>query len=152
MVFASEKDHRIPGTRLHTNFRLSAEGEYLALVKHNGAAIASEFRPAFPPQVLDVTYGFDQFGNTPLLTAATNGVYFTRPTPGTANVGGTGMSGEELARAIKAKDPLQMLTGYGEVLDQLTQEGPLVNFTLSKPIDMPFLRLMLLRLISQEAV
>jgi two-component system response regulator AtoC len=66
----------------------------------------------------------------------------------------SGMSGEELARTIKAKYPLQkvvMLTGYGEVLDQLTQEGPLVNFTLSKPIDMPFLRLMLLRLISQEA-
>jgi CheY-like chemotaxis protein len=65
-----------------------------------------------------------------------------------------GMSGEELARAIKAKYPLQsvvMLTGYGEVLDQLTQEGPYVDFTLSKPIDMPFLRLMLLRLTSQKA-
>jgi len=65
-----------------------------------------------------------------------------------------GMSGEELARAIKAKNPSQivvMLTGYGEVLDQLTKEGPLVNFTLSKPIDVPFLRLMLLRLTAQKA-
>src|SRR5258706_9690009 len=65
-----------------------------------------------------------------------------------------GMSGEELARAIKAKYPLKsvvMLTGYGEVLDQLTHEGPFVDFTLSKPIDMPFLRLMLVRLASQKA-
>ena len=64
-----------------------------------------------------------------------------------------GMSGEALARAIKAKYPLQivvMLTAYGEVLDQLTDEGPLVDFTLTKPIDIPLLRLMLHSLTSQQ--
>ncbi|MEO8429531.1 MAG: response regulator [Verrucomicrobiota bacterium] len=64
-----------------------------------------------------------------------------------------GMSGEELALAIKAKYPSQiviMLTGYGAVLDQLTHEGPLVDFTLTKPIDIPLLRLTLLRLTSQR--
>jgi hypothetical protein len=44
-----------------------------------------------------------------------------------------------------------MLTAYGEVLDQLTHEGPLVDFTLTKPIDIPLLRLMLLRLTTQQA-
>jgi CheY-like chemotaxis protein len=64
-----------------------------------------------------------------------------------------GMSGEQLARAIKAKYPLQivvMLTAYAEVLEQLTQEGPLVDFTLSKPIDIRLLRLMLLHLTPEK--
>ena len=64
-----------------------------------------------------------------------------------------GMSGQELARAIKAKYPVQiviMLTAYGNVLDKLTQEKPFVDFFLTKPINIPLLRLMLLRLTSQK--
>ena len=57
IVFASGKDRRIPGTNLHTNFKLSAGGEYLALVKPDGAAITTQFSPAFPPQVPDVSFG-----------------------------------------------------------------------------------------------
>ena len=88
VVFASNQDRRVPGARLHTNFRLSADGEYLALVMPDGETIASEFHPAFPPQVRDVSHGFAQFGDLPLLTAGTNGVYFTGPTPGAPNFGG----------------------------------------------------------------
>src|SRR5882672_1030711 len=33
IVFASAKDRRVPGPPLHTNFRLSSSGEYLALVR-----------------------------------------------------------------------------------------------------------------------
>ena len=65
-----------------------------------------------------------------------------------------GMSGEELARVIKAKYPLQtvvMITAYGEVLNQLTKEKPLVDFTLTKPIDIPLLRFTLQRLYAQKA-
>src|SRR6185503_10530900 len=57
VVFASEKNRRVPGAPLHTNFRLSASGEYLALVKPDGVTIVSEFRPEFSPQVPDVSYG-----------------------------------------------------------------------------------------------
>ena len=57
IVFASGKDRRIPGTNLHTNFKLSAGGEYLALVKPDGSSIASEYAPLFPPQAQDVSYG-----------------------------------------------------------------------------------------------
>ena len=63
-----------------------------------------------------------------------------------------GMTGEELARAIKAKYPVQiviMLTAYG---DQLTQRRPLVDFVLTKPIDILLLRLMLLRLVSHKTL
>ncbi len=55
VVFASEKDRRVPGARLHTNFKLDGQGEYLALVRPDGS-IASEFAP-FPQQVSGVSYG-----------------------------------------------------------------------------------------------
>lgn len=57
VVFASNKDRRTPGMPLHTNFKLDASGEYLALVNPAGE-IATEFSPKYPPQVSDVSYGF----------------------------------------------------------------------------------------------
>jgi hypothetical protein len=35
VVFASGKDRRVPGQPLHTNFSLSADGEYLGLIRAN---------------------------------------------------------------------------------------------------------------------
>ena len=40
VAFASNKDRRVSGNPLHTNFRLSASGEYLALVEPDGKTIA----------------------------------------------------------------------------------------------------------------
>jgi hypothetical protein len=59
VVFASGKSRRTPGAPLHTNFRMSSGGEYLALIAPDGATIASEFNPFFPPQVGNVSYGVD---------------------------------------------------------------------------------------------
>ncbi|HZN64859.1 MAG TPA: FN3 associated domain-containing protein, partial [Tepidisphaeraceae bacterium] len=55
VVFASGKDVRT-GNELHTNFNLSAEGEYLALVAPDGARVLTQFDP-FPRQLSDVSYG-----------------------------------------------------------------------------------------------
>ncbi len=57
LVFASEKDRRVPGQPLHTNFKLSQSGEYLALVEPDGSTRASEYAPTFPPQATGVSYG-----------------------------------------------------------------------------------------------
>jgi len=57
VVFASGKNRRDPAGNLHTNFRLNAGGEYLALVEPGGKAVAREFAPAFPPQKTDFSYG-----------------------------------------------------------------------------------------------
>ena len=57
VVFASNKDRRVPGAPLHTSFKLSAGGEYLALVRPDGTNIATEFAPTFPPQAEDISYG-----------------------------------------------------------------------------------------------
>src|SRR6185436_15842142 len=50
IVFASNKDRRVAGRTLHTNFKLEAGGEYLALVKPDGVTVASAYDP-YPPQV-----------------------------------------------------------------------------------------------------
>lgn len=57
VVFASNKDRRIPGRQLHTNFKLGSSGEYLALVKPDGVTVATEYSPAFPAQADDLSYG-----------------------------------------------------------------------------------------------
>jgi len=59
-----------------------------------------------------------------------------------------GMSGEELAVAIKAKLPLQvivMVTAYGEVMDRSQKDQLSVDFVLTKPFDIRTLREILLR-------
>ncbi|MCA9263515.1 MAG: lamin tail domain-containing protein, partial [Planctomycetales bacterium] len=58
IVYASGKDRNETGFELHTNFGLNRDGEYLALVEPDGTTIASEFSPAYAPQVEDVSYGF----------------------------------------------------------------------------------------------
>ena len=56
VVFASKKDRAVAGSELHTNFKLSSGGEYLALVKPDGVTTTTEFAP-FPAQNTDVSYG-----------------------------------------------------------------------------------------------
>lgn len=62
VVFASDKDRRIPGAPLHTNFKLGGEGEYLGLIMPDGVTPASEFAPAFPQQYADISYGYVMTG------------------------------------------------------------------------------------------
>lgn len=56
VIFASGKDRSQAGSELHTNFKLSASGEYLALVHPNGT-IAREFSPVYPVQLENYSYG-----------------------------------------------------------------------------------------------
>jgi len=82
IVFASNKDRRIPGTNLHTNFRLSTGGEYLALVKPDGTNIATEFAPTFPPQAPDVSYGFGVLTTNQTLITTNSPVLVSVPANG----------------------------------------------------------------------
>ncbi len=87
LVYASGKNRIISGSPLHTNFSLSASGEYLRL-SAPGGALVQQFPadyPAtllFPKQYDRVTYG---------LTAAGATKYFKPATPGAAN--GAGLDG-----------------------------------------------------------
>ncbi len=79
VVFASDKNRRDPAGRLHTNFSLNADGEYLALIKPDGLAIASDFSPKFPELQANVSFGF------PSGTTSGTPVFLERATPGAAN-------------------------------------------------------------------
>jgi hypothetical protein len=79
VVFASGKDRRDPTARLHTNFSLDADGDYLALVRADGSSVATEFAPKFPKQQANVSYG--PAGSPP----AGGAVYLEKPTPGAGN-------------------------------------------------------------------
>jgi len=62
VIFASGTSRTLLGQSLHTDFKLSANGEYLALLTPNGT-IASEFNP-FAQQYADISYGVAQNVNT----------------------------------------------------------------------------------------
>ncbi len=79
VVFASELNRKIIGgtNRLHTNFKLNPNGEYLALFNSASPRVAmSVFAPEYPEQRNNHSYGLD----------STNALrYFATPTPGSAN-------------------------------------------------------------------
>jgi len=56
VVFASGKNRAVAGQELHTNFRLSSSGDFLALVNPSGT-IVSQFAPTYPVQATNVSYG-----------------------------------------------------------------------------------------------
>ena len=64
LVFASNKDRTEVDGQLHTNFKLSSDGEFLALVKPDGTTIAQDFGEAFPEQMEDQSYGLAFFRQT----------------------------------------------------------------------------------------
>ncbi|MFC1601062.1 lamin tail domain-containing protein [Candidatus Sumerlaeota bacterium] len=70
IVFASDKDRAVAGSELHTNFKLSAAGEYLALVEPDGSTTAHEYAPMFVEQLPDVSFGF-KFDRTSLTDRGT---------------------------------------------------------------------------------
>ena len=62
---------------LHSNFKLSKDGEYLALTDKN-MLVVQEFAPSFPQQFVDISYGMGPLAD----------LYFHQPTPGNANSSG----------------------------------------------------------------
>lgn len=84
IVFASGKNRSGAAGRPHTNFKLNADGEYVALIKPDGKTVACEFRMyefepgrfGFPLQRRDVSYGIYQNQHR----------YFASPTPGAPNI------------------------------------------------------------------
>jgi len=80
IVFASGKDRARAVGELHTNFKLSASGEYVGLIEPGGTVI-SEFGPNgtnYPIQFTDISYGAAPVGSR----------YFSEPTPGQPNADG----------------------------------------------------------------
>jgi hypothetical protein len=90
IVYASGFDIADPAQdehgRLHASFSLGRDNGYLALVADDGV-VMSEFAPNYPRQRVDVSYGIHDG----------QAMYFTQPTPGSANEPGTtGMVGDAM--------------------------------------------------------
>jgi hypothetical protein len=80
VVFASSRNIALAGQQLHTNFKLGADGEYLGLIRADGAA-QSEYAPTYPAQTANISYGLTNENS------ATSGVqFFNAPTPGAVNI------------------------------------------------------------------
>jgi hypothetical protein len=114
-VFASGKNRAVAGAELHTSFKLSEDGEYLALVRPDGT-IAQEFAPSYPEQATNISYGtvFD----TEQLIAAGDTAQYLVPT---SDALGTSWTSASFAPSGWSSGPTGL--GYGVV-----QAGFLVTY------------------------
>lgn len=75
LVWASGKNRTVAGSELHTNFKLNADGEYLALVKPDGVTIVTEYGlegVSYPAQNTGVSFGgFGEFQQQGYFSSAT---------------------------------------------------------------------------------
>ncbi len=82
LIFASDKDRRDPAAELHTNFKLSAGGDYLALVQSDGITIEHDYGASYPAQITDVSYGVGMSGGSSILVGQGDQLRYKIPTGG----------------------------------------------------------------------
>lgn len=89
VIFASGKNRALSGSELHTDFKLSASGEYLALIRPDGITVESSFSPAYPRQYPDVSYGIGSpGGSVSQLIGAETPLKYRVPVDASEDVGG----------------------------------------------------------------
>ncbi len=105
LVFASNENSGTyvdAGGFLHTNFSLSAGGEFLALVEPDRVTVVHSFAPDYPPQTTDVSYG--------LASDLTTIGHFTSPTPGAPNPASPSALGPLISNVTDSPQPLPLDT------------------------------------------
>ena len=126
-VFASGKDRRDETAPWHTNFRLDAGGEFLALVEPDGRTWASVLTQRFPVQVRDVAYGLPNAGAAKLNFADVAYAYLATPTPGAANSDRSELLGPIISQVahqpelLSVSDDLVITAQLFEVNDPIAQ-------------------------------
>lgn len=89
VVFASGKNRANFNQELHTNFKLNASGEYLALIRPDGIATESEYAPSFPTQYPNVSFGIGSVDtNSVILVGPGAPLSYLVPNNGGSDVGG----------------------------------------------------------------
>ena len=81
IVWASGENRRLANAPLHTNFSLSAGGEYLALVRPDGVTVEQDFGPEYPAQDGDESFG-SLFNRSVLVAPGAQTRYRTPTTAG----------------------------------------------------------------------
>ncbi|MBP7936810.1 MAG: lamin tail domain-containing protein [Phycisphaerae bacterium] len=85
IIFASGKNRKDPNGKLHTNFKLANEGEYLALVAPDGETVVQAFQPTYPEQLPNVAYGLAQAASKSIQSRSE--VKYHVPTSGDSSLG-----------------------------------------------------------------
>jgi hypothetical protein len=131
VVFASGKDRKPTSGNLHTNFKLNANGDYLALVGPASPRVAvSQFPPnynppavtEFPVQRYDFSYGLTTPGGSTLR-------YFSPPTPNATNSTATQLTG------VAAKPQMSVGRGFFKDPFQLVMSCATLNATVRYTLD-----------------
>ncbi|TWT33695.1 CotH protein [Posidoniimonas corsicana] len=157
VVFASSQDtedYVDPDGNLHTDFALSAGGEYLGLVRPDGT-VEHEYAPEFPAQTTDVSYGLSfASDNTVLIEEGADARYIV-PTgpisgwnaPGFDDAGwATGATGigyetspAEYAPYLETTVPSNTGTAYLRQTFQVSNPATVTGLTLGLRYDDGFL-------------
>jgi hypothetical protein len=118
LVFASSQlteTYVDPAGFLHTDFALSADGEYLALTNPN-EEVVHEYAPTFPAQLADVSYGLIQNTTRTTLVGALSPASVLLPTSGALDAPNT------------STPPAWTLPGFNASSWAVAAGGPAVGF------------------------
>ncbi|MCC6435956.1 MAG: CotH kinase family protein [Acidimicrobiales bacterium] len=115
VVFADGKDIKTDPARLHTNFKLSAGGEYLGLYRPDGS-LAGDFAPQYPAQTADRSYGIDSNGEAR---------YFSTPSPGVRN----GPGDAQAVAAVTTSVPRGLYSSAQTVTLSTATAGAVIRYT-----------------------
>ena len=80
VVFASDKNRKVSGAELHTNFKLATSGEYLGIIRPDGVTVEQDYGSAYPIQVTNVSYGLKQQISTESLAPLGSNATYLVPT------------------------------------------------------------------------
>ena len=119
IVFASGLNVVTAGGEMHTNFKLSASGEYLGLTRASDSGVQFEYAPTFPAQTPDISYGLAD-ANNPTGARA----YSTSPTPGAQNA--------PSVDPVVFSTPGKVFTGSIVVSLTSTTPGAQIRYTLDR--------------------
>lgn len=144
VVFASGKNRSVAGQVLHTNFKLSSSGGYLALTRPD-RTVATEFDP-YPAQFGDRSYGTAQVVSRTDFLTGTAAVKWKVPadnalgtawtqrgfddggwTPGTSGLGYEPSFAGFAVKAVQATVPVTSLSGAETVLSTPGQQGEMAS-------------------------
>ncbi len=125
VVFASGKNRAVAGAPLHTNFSLSAGGEFLAIFPPASLTPAHAWEPVYPAQSADVSYGLAG------TTAAAPATFFPMPTPGSSNV-----SSNAAAEAVRFSLRSRTFVSPDTLTVSLTTLSPtaVIRYTLNRTV------------------
>ena len=115
IVFADGSANAVVLGQLHASFKLSAGGEYLALIEPDGETVAYQYNPEFPNQSANISYGID--GGTGVLA------YFATPTPGTAN-------GQAIADAVQFSVTSRTFSASFNLVLSVASPATTIRYTL----------------------